>query len=415
MTVYVEFEDALRDFVKDICDGFSHIEMPTRLWTRIVRKNEGISFPREERPDFGRIQLSLLVEMHRNPTEALQHVLNVVRGDPELSGKLLSYGAGKPIAENELDQSRGTSQLAGSFLRTYLDRGGELAFEDTTFDMAFHDLIAEIESSVLDASEVSTLRNCRLDCKRINIAPGLLIRKLSTNEVEGWLNQHMEFPSITSHMMPIDPWISDCAIEASYERSRYEAWGSPEDITNKVSDLLTTLRILTDRNVNIAFTQYMSNSILEPNGGTSSSLLPRRLGPQDLIDPSMQQEIVNTWGNIQVLPANSRIRLALRRWGNLSERFHEDDAMIDYWIALEALFVPESTQEVRYQASLRVAAFIGSTTEERVRVYKDLRNSYDLRSAIVHGRVPKSEQKLNLTRIHRRTRMDGVRAAEGGG
>ncbi len=110
----------------------------------------------------------------------------------------------------------------------------------------------------------------------------------------------------------------------------------------------------------------------------------------------MQQEIVNTWGNIQALPANSRIRLALRRWGNLSERFHEDDAMIDYWIALEALFVPESTQEVRYRASLRVAAFIGATTEERVRVYKDLRNSYDLRSAIVHGRVPKSEQKLNL-------------------
>ena len=173
-----------------------------------------------------------------------------------------------------------------------------------------------------------------------------------------------------------------------------------------VSDLVTTLRLLTDQSVHVAFTQRQSESVLQPGGGTSSSGRPRILGTKANLGPSMQKEIVDIWNRIRALAANTPIRLALRRWDIVSERFEETDALIDYWIALESLFVPGSTQELRYRASLRIAAFVGQTPEEREQVYKDLKDSYNLRSRIIHGNPPESRERLrpliDKTRSYRR-------------
>ena len=200
----------------------------------------------------------------------------------------------------------------------------------------------------------------------------------------------------------MDPTVMDCAIEATYEKGRHEAWGSNQKVTDQVSCLLTTLRLITDRNLYLAFTKSTSNSFLEPGGVTSSSLRPRRLTTEAHIDQSMEQQIVDTWHRIRSLPTGSRTKLALRRWDIVSERWDQDDALIDYWIALESLFVPDSTQELKYRASLRIATFIGETPGERKAAYKDLRDSYDLRSKIVHG-VPKADEE-NKAHVISKTR-----------
>lgn len=65
------------------------------------------------------------------------------------------------------------------------------------------------------------------------------------------------------------------------------------------------------------------------------------------------------------------------------------------WIGFESLFSPDSTQEVKFRASLRIAAYLGETSEERENVYQEMRHSYDWRSAVVHGTNPDAQKKLD--------------------
>jgi hypothetical protein len=73
--------------------------------------------------------------------------------------------------------------------------------------------------------------------------------------------------------------------------------------------------------------------------------------------------------------------------GAEAEEQQAGDMLIDYWIALESLFLPDEGQELSYRISLRVACFIATSPPERQAVFREIRRSYRLRSALVHGRT----------------------------
>lgn len=68
-----------------------------------------------------------------------------------------------------------------------------------------------------------------------------------------------------------------------------------------------------------------------------------------------------------------------------SERY--EDKLIDLIIALESLYM-ERNRELRFKLSLRVAALIGEMYDDRtpIDVFKDMKELYDLRCDVVHGR-----------------------------
>jgi hypothetical protein len=99
--------------------------------------------------------------------------------------------------------------------------------------------------------------------------------------------------------------------------------------------------------------------------------------------------------------------LAIARWNNALERPNAQDRLIDLWILLESLFTGDSKTELRYRASLRIAAFLGGNHAERVSVFKVIRDSYDLRSKLVHGvaephMTQEEEQLVALTQEYSR-------------
>jgi hypothetical protein len=88
--------------------------------------------------------------------------------------------------------------------------------------------------------------------------------------------------------------------------------------------------------------------------------------------------------------SDSVFDLALRRFHSAYERDIDEDKIIDYWVALEAMFLPDAKQELSYRASLRVSRFLGATPGERRDLFQRTKKSYDTRSKIVHGdNVPK--------------------------
>jgi hypothetical protein len=67
--------------------------------------------------------------------------------------------------------------------------------------------------------------------------------------------------------------------------------------------------------------------------------------------------------------------------------YNEDIRYPFFWIALEALFGPEgSTGEIAYRLGQRIAFFIGETPEDARTMFKLVKECYDMRSKILHGR-----------------------------
>jgi hypothetical protein len=62
-----------------------------------------------------------------------------------------------------------------------------------------------------------------------------------------------------------------------------------------------------------------------------------------------------------------------------------DNEVLYSLTALEGLLTSESTSELSYRLSLRVASLLGTNDESRKQVFKDMKEFYDLRSKIVHG------------------------------
>lgn len=96
-----------------------------------------------------------------------------------------------------------------------------------------------------------------------------------------------------------------------------------------------------------------------------------------------------------------RVALALRRFDNSYERHNLEDALIDLWIAFEALLVPDGTTELSYRASLRIARLAGQTAMVRSEAFALARSSYTLRSKLVHGEEP----PMDLDRMLEKTRQ----------
>jgi hypothetical protein len=78
-----------------------------------------------------------------------------------------------------------------------------------------------------------------------------------------------------------------------------------------------------------------------------------------------------------------RVRLALSRHLLSFERDIFEDAVLDLWIGLEALFF-ERGESLSFRGCSAIADFL-STKESRVRIFRIAKQSYDVRSRIVHG------------------------------
>ena len=132
----------------------------------------------------------------------------------------------------------------------------------------------------------------------------------------------------------------------------------------------------------------------------------RRDLPPCVLDENGAKQLKTLWKSLVDGQNRDRVQLPLKRFGDTAERMSAEDKLIDYWIALESLFAPESSSEIRYRAALRIASFLGEG-EERTKIYRDVGLSYDFRSAVVHAnrrRLANLGKKVTLADITERTR-----------
>ncbi|MDA5107245.1 HEPN domain-containing protein [Brevibacillus thermoruber] len=99
-------------------------------------------------------------------------------------------------------------------------------------------------------------------------------------------------------------------------------------------------------------------------------------------------------------------QLAVRRYALSLEKKSLEDQLLDLWIALESLFVPDGKKgEITYKLRLRMAYYFGETFAERERVAQFVKRSYNHRSEIVHsGKVLGKALEDDVNRLRQMAR-----------
>jgi hypothetical protein len=122
----------------------------------------------------------------------------------------------------------------------------------------------------------------------------------------------------------------------------------------------------------------------------------KRLEPY-FLTTAEEQEFTIFWKEFSNVPPTN---FSVYRFHLADFRPYLADRFVDYVESLEYLLVPDSGQgEIRYKLSSRGAQIIGleKTAGERECIYHQLKDAYDLRSALVHGDQNKA-QKLRENR-----------------
>ena len=159
-----------------------------------------------------------------------------------------------------------------------------------------------------------------------------------------------------------------------------------------VIDLLT---ILTRCQLNIVSIRYRCAEFMENidsnfNSGTGNQFLglpaPWRYSSSrkllEVADVKVLSEFLNLWDheNPKLEHVARRLATSVSRRG----RFGPQDSVLDLAIALESMY--EITTELTFKLATRAGYFIGSSAEDRKKIFDDIVQFYRVRSDIVHGR-----------------------------
>ncbi|WP_139488803.1 HEPN domain-containing protein [Brevibacillus dissolubilis] len=92
-----------------------------------------------------------------------------------------------------------------------------------------------------------------------------------------------------------------------------------------------------------------------------------------------------------------------RRYALSLEKESYEDQLLDLWIALESLFVPDGKKgEITYKVRLRLAYYFGATPDERKKLAAFIKTSYNHRSEIAHsGKILGSKLKEEIAILRR--------------
>lgn len=103
---------------------------------------------------------------------------------------------------------------------------------------------------------------------------------------------------------------------------------------------------------------------------------------------------------------NTLPKLAYRRYMLSLEKESYEDQLLDLWIALESIFVPDGKKgEITYKVRYRMAYYFAQSFEERKKLSEFIKTSYNHRSEIVHsGKTLGGELKEEVSTLRRMAR-----------
>ncbi len=314
-------------------------------------------------------------------------------------------------SENNLhkiyEKKENISKTVSSFLNFYAIESQDFSFNEKLFSKFFNFFWRELTHSerickiVFPLSNFHVSEELRLD-KEFRIVPfeqsgkvidieerfASLLGRLSNKSV-GYLDGQMKMGKMPVGALLIQTF-KEKKEPADYFCMRY---GNLE-ASKRSMTLLQSLRLFKagDIELDLCYTNIVSwFSIGVPRGfsfvnanpfGQKFSLSKSELHALKKFRHCIEPYFLNTGRDAQ-------IDIALDFFNFSYLKLQEEERIIELMISIEALFGTRS--EAKYRIALRMANFLAKLPDKKKQIFQDIKELYDLRSALVHGSRPKKK------------------------
>lgn len=312
--------------------------------------------------------------------------------------KLMKADKAMSVMENKLVGTLTSMTNIGSLnncLHTFLIKlyRNNSEYSHATVEAEYFNFENFFYSSELSMQDTTRLYNFNYEGNEINFKNGIKIKK----EIE--IEKSEEARSMGIPIKYASMVQSNFIIERLYEIKKIVGSGtSSENIAQKKSEhpsssdifnsVVTSLRLLKS-SATFRDHKIQSKTISYTFAGGTMTTFPHFentvLGKKCEITSSEVEELVELFNYI-LTEKDSRFGVAYRRLASGLERRNTEDKLIDYMIGLETLYLPDGSAELSFRLSLRVSFLLFKKQEERKTIFKFLRNIYNIRSQIVHGK-----------------------------
>jgi hypothetical protein len=296
---------------------------------------------------------------------------------------------GNPIREPESQSHWLMNFYMMPILTAYIGPDLMLDFDECLAKAVYTDLEASLECTQAVYSVVAPLQHFEGPDQEVELDATMALRRLSEDEIQHFWHLG-EFGGIVerSQALSMSSCLATCVVT---ERN---APTNLSEVHGRVWRVVTALRLLKSGQVGVpAVIQRLREPAFGLPGGTvgTSGPSPAALGPSYTLLPEESEPLIAMCRALAKAASAEHLRVPLRRFNYAYERTRPEDRLIDHWVALEALFLPDISQELSFRASLRIAYYVAGTPDEREDVFRKMRLSYDTRSDVVHGQRLKAD------------------------
>lgn len=197
------------------------------------------------------------------------------------------------------------------------------------------------------------------------------------------------------------------AIEASYEQPK-GGWNEDANhLQEWFANVVTILRLLNDQPAVLVGTRIKQGRLTHLHGGGGTLIGGgSRIPPADnhiVLNEDSVAEVERLYCALRQLRQSAsgkeaqRLHFGLQRFNTTYSRHAEDDKLVDCWVGLESLLLPDGSTELRYRIALRAAVLLEEAVDERHALQGRILKLYDHRSEVVHGDKVADPTKVSET------------------
>lgn len=223
-----------------------------------------------------------------------------------------------------------------------------------------------------------------------------VICKVRTENLHNFLRS-MGVTRGISHEMAI-PLLSNYLLCYEYSVEENNGVMNPPDKTSKrIENLVKAFRLYKSGNVRNYFYILVPSEFTGgymSNGYIKGGLLNYYFSSSDIRDFLMFQKVLKTLIPNEWDKGNRYLKIAIRYFNFAKERDSNEDKIVDFVIALEALYLNGDHGEFTYKLAHRAASMLGSTFDRRRVAFEKVKAAYNLRSQIVHGGSDPKKRKI---------------------
>jgi hypothetical protein len=385
-------KEALHAYAKAICDFIAARKMQDEDPNEFLRKNAG-RFIFNERKEVSLFTISNLPEAER--------FMETIRNHPVVSKQVDTIVG--------IKQSGIHVTIEDVLLRFMFSLFGSqkgTSFSSSAFGSIFKDMMSFFKSNTIHVQEIIPLENLTSDVDSIDLTDSWKLGKIPDEvQSEWWRQAAQPYRMITtSHLRTRFALLKNHDVERFYGHLGEGGPAELDRLIDEIAIIVSALRLIKQGRVvpRVRTRRVVGWHVGSPLPGISwNPNIPEIPGSPYNLSTDDITELRKVLNELTSAKADKAFQVALSRLNYSVERsdVKQEDRILDSMIGFESLFLGERG-ELRYRLGLRVAIFLGSSSEERHEIQEFIMRSYNLRSTIIHGydekQIKKDLKGLNM-------------------